>query len=351
MMLNRRTFIRVAAGAAMYSQGTARRRAIDVHAHYFPRPFLNDLAKNGAAPGFDVDFSMPDAPVLVQGTVRTPLDVTYWDLDKRIRRMDAQGVEVHALSLTLPMVHWASPARGAALATMVNDSMIEAHAAFPERFVGCASLPIQAPDLAVKEIDRISEQRAIRGVYLPTSFSDKNLSDPSLFPIYQRCERLNLPVLLHPVTPIGSDRLQPYYLRNLLGNPYDTGVAAAFLIFGGVLDRFPNLNVVLPHAGGTLPFMAGRLQHGHGVRPEVRNTAQRPFAEYLRRFHFDTITHSPEALRFLIELVGTDRVVLGSDYCFDMGDDHPLETIAKLKLSSADQDKILFANARRLFRL
>jgi aminocarboxymuconate-semialdehyde decarboxylase len=229
--------------------------------------------------------------------------------------------------------------------------MIEAHAAFPERFVGCASLPIQAPDLAVKEIDRISEQRAIRGVYLPTSFSDKNLSDPSLFPIYQRCERLNLPVLLHPVTPIGSDRLQAYYLRNLLGNPYDTGVAAAFLIFGGVLDRFPNLNVVLPHAGGTLPFMAGRLQHGQAVRPEVRNTAQRPFGEYLRRFHFDTITHSPEALRFLIELVGTDRVVLGSDYCFDMGDDHPLETIAKLKLSSADQDKILFANARRLFRL
>lgn len=350
-MLSRRAFIRVAAGAVAYSQSTPRRRAIDVHAHFFPHRFLDDLARNGGAPGFEIDFSNRDAPVLVQGAVRTPLDVTYWDLEKRIRRMDDQGVELHALSLTLPMVHWAAPARGAALAKIVNDTMLEAHAVFPERFVGCASLPIQAPDLAVKELERISGQRAIRGVYLPTSFGDKNLSDPSLFPIYQRCEALNLPVLLHPVTPIGADRLQSYYLRNLLGNPYDTGVAAAFLIFGGVLDRFPNLNIVLPHAGGTLPYLVGRLEHGQAVRPEVKNTAQRPVGEYLRRFHFDTITHSPQLLRFLIDLVGADRVVLGSDYCFDMGDDRPLEMISKLKLSSADQDKILFANARRLFRL
>src|SRR5262245_54223308 len=117
--------MRVAAVAAAVHLQTSRRRAIDVHAHYFPRTFLDDLRANGAAPGFDIDFATPDAPVLVQGPVRTTLDATYWDLDKRIRRMDAQGVEVHALSLTLPMVHWAPKTRGAALAKMVNESIIE----------------------------------------------------------------------------------------------------------------------------------------------------------------------------------------------------------------------------------
>lgn len=350
-MLNRRAFIRTAAGAIAYAQMRPRPQAIDVHAHYFPERFLKNLADEGSAPGFEVDFSNPTQPVLVQGPVRTPLDVTYWKLEKRVERMNAQGVQVHALSLTLPMVHWAPPARGAALARIVNDSMIEAHATFPERFVGCAALPIQAPGLAVKELDRISGQSAIRGVYLPTSFGDRNLSDPSLFPIYERCEALNLPVLLHPVTPIGADRLQQYYLRNLLGNPYDTGVAAAFLIFGGVLDRFPRLNFVLPHAGGTLPYVVGRLEHGQAVRPEVKNAATHPAGEYLRRFHFDTITHSPQLLRFLIDFVGSDRVVLGSDYCFDMGDDHPVDTVANLNLKSTDRENILFANAKRLFRM
>src|SRR5262249_34445795 len=120
--MNRRTFIRASLGAILFKQNTARRRAVDVHAHYFPRPFLDDLATNGSAPGFDIDFSNRDTPVLVQGPVRTPLDVTYWDLEKRLRRMDAQGVEVHALSLTLPMVHWAPAERGAVLAKIVNDS-------------------------------------------------------------------------------------------------------------------------------------------------------------------------------------------------------------------------------------
>jgi len=326
-------------------------RAIDVHAHFYPERFLKALAEEGGPPGFQVDFSTPGAPTHGAGSARNPLDVTYWDLEKRIQRMDAQGVTLHLLSLTVPMVHWAPPERAAGLARIVNDAMVEAHTAFPDRFLGCATLPLQDPALALKELERVAALRGMRGVYLPTSLESRELSDPALFPIYARCEALQLPVFLHPVAVIGAERLRSYYLRNLLGNPFDTAVAAANLVFGGVLDRYPRLDVVLPHAGGALPYLSGRLEHGQSVRPEAKNAALKPFGEYLRRFYYDTISHSPELLRFLIGLVGADRVMLGSDYCFDMGYQRPREIVMKLDLPPEDEDKILSGNAARVLRV
>ena len=325
--------------------------AIDVHAHFFPEKFLKSLAEEGGPPDLQVEFSASGVPTLVRGTVRLALDVTYWDLDKRLERMNGQNVTMHALSLTVPMVHWAPPERGAQLAQLVNDAMAEAHTAFPDRFVGCATLPVQDPALALKELERVAGGRAIRGVYLPTNVGGRELSDPALFPVYKRCQALNLPVLLHPVTVIGAERLRSYYLSNLLGNPFDTAVAAASLILGGVLDRYPRLNVVLPHAGGALPYLWGRLQHGQTVSEEVKDAAQRPFGQYLRRFHYDTIVHSPELLRFLVGLVGADRVVLGSDYCFDMGYERPRDVVMKTGLGAADREKIFGGNAGRLLRV
>ena len=340
-------------GARLGGQGGAQRgrSAIDVHAHYFPERFIKSINEEGGPPGVSFDLSKPDAPIFNIGGGRIPIDVTYWDLDKRLQRMNAQGVTLHALSLTTPFVYWATPERGAALARLVNDSMIEAHTAHPDRFVGCATLPLQAPELAVKELDRLAGSRAIRGAYMPTSFGGKELSDPSLFPIYAKCEAMNLPILLHPdqvAAAMGANRLSKFYMANTLGNPYDTGIAVTNLVFGGVMDRFPRLNIVLPHAGGTMPYLAGRLQHGQEVRPETKGLAERPFMEYLRRFHYDTITHSPQLLRFLIDLVGVDRVMLGSDYCFDMGYERPREIIEALKLKPADRDSIYSGNAARL---
>jgi aminocarboxymuconate-semialdehyde decarboxylase len=150
---------------------------------------------------------------------------------------------------------------------------------------------------------------------------------------------------------MGAGRLQNYYLANMLGNPFDTAICAANLVFGGVLDRFPRLTFVLPHAGGAVPYLAGRLQHGQRVRPETRGVAARPFMEYLRRFYYDTITHDVMLLRFLVDLVGVDRVMLGSDYCFDMGYERPREIIDALKLRPADRDSLYGGNAARLLRL
>jgi aminocarboxymuconate-semialdehyde decarboxylase len=250
------------------------------------------------------------------------------------------------------MVHWAPAERGARLARLVNDAMMEAHRAYPDRFVGCATLPLQDPGLALKELERVAASRAIRGVYLPTNVGGRELSDPGFLPIYERCQALGLPVLLHPVAVIGAERLQrAFYLQNLIGNPVDTAIAAAHLVFGGVLDRFPKLNVVLPHAGGAMPYLSGRLQHGQRVRPEHANGARKPFGQYLRRFHYDTISHSPALLRFLVGLVGADRVSIGSDYCFDMGYPRPRDMVGLLGLGPADRARILGGNAARLLRL
>lgn len=334
--------------------GPAAGAAVDVHAHFFPERFVKAINEQGGPPGVSFDLSKPDAPIFVIGGGRIPIDVTYWDIEKRLKRMDAAGVTTHALSLTTPFVYWATPERGAELARLVNDSMIEAHTAYPDRFVGCATLPIQAPELAVKELDRLAGSRAIRGAYLPTSFAGKELSDPSLFPIYAKCEAMNLPILLHPdqaAAAMGATRLQKFYLANMLGNPFDSAIAAFYLVFGGVMDRFPKLNIVLPHAGGAVPYLAGRLQHGQAVRPETQGVAQKPFMEYVRRFYYDTITHSPELLRFLIDLVGVDHVMLGSDYCFDMGTERPREVIDALKLRRADRDKLYSGNAARVLGL
>ena len=331
----------------------SRPRAIDVHAHFYPERFLAAVETWGAPFGARVDRSDPRGPVLVApGTPTRPLEPRFFDLPARLRSMDRQGVEVQALSLTIPMVYWADGAAGHRLARAFNDAASEAHTAHPDRFVGCATLPMQDPPRAAQELERASGLPGIRAVYLGTNVTGRELSDPAFFPIFERCQALKLPVLLHPITVIGAERLQPFYLQNLLGNPFDTAVAAAHLVFGGVLDRLPQLQVCLPHAGGALPYLAGRLQRGQRVRPEAQKAARRPVRTYLRRFSYDTISHDPRALRYLIDTVGADRVMLGSDFCFDMGYERPIQVVTGLRgFRQADQARILRGNAQRLLRL
>ena len=327
--------------------------AIDIHAHYFPERYLDLIERAGGAFGASIDGSNVKGPSLVtRGSKTPPLDATYWDLDKRRRAMDRQGVAVHALSLTAPMVYFADGELGQRLAEAVNDSMSEAHRAFPDRFVGCATLPMQDPKRAVAELERAAALPGIKAVYLGTNVNGRELSDAVFAPIFAACEARRLPVMLHPLNVIGAARLGAFYLNNLLGNPFDTAVAAAHLVFGGVLDRHPGLQVCLPHAGGAMPYLVGRLQHGQRVRPENQKVAKRPFSAYLRRFTYDTISHAPESMRYLIDLVGADRVMLGSDYCFDMGPARPREIVdTQLRLSAADRARILSGNARRLLGL
>lgn len=323
---------------------------IDIHAHFVPEEYLRIIEAEGEPYGVRLR-SGANGPMIVLGqAVIGPITAHYYNLDVRLKAMDAQGVKVHALSLNPPMVYWADDALGVRLARLVNDAMAEATRAHPERFVALATLPMQDPEAAVNEVDRAVKQLGCRGIYLGTNVRGKELNDSSFLPVFERINTLGVPIFLHPFNVIGSQRLTSYYLHNLLGNPFDTAVAAANLIFSGLLDRFPKLNICLPHAGGAFPYLIGRLNHGWKVREECRGLKKPPL-NYLRRFTYDTISHAPESLRYLINLVGAGRVMLGSDYCFDMGYERPVKVVTALKLSRNDEEKILGGNAARLLRL
>ena len=322
---------------------------IDIHAHWFPAEWVRLMEQDAGRFGAKLQRTPKGYQVTTQLLTNVFTD-EFVDLDRRLAGMDRTGVDVQLLSLTSPMVYWAPGEFGLALAQVFNDCASAAHRKHPKRLFGAAMLPMQAPELALKELERAAKLPGMRGIYLATNVNGTELDDKSFWPIYAKCEEMRWPVFLHPVDTIGRDRTQRFYLRNLLGNPYDTGVAAAHLIFGGVLDAFPRLEVNLPHAGGTLPGVIGRLDHGARVRPELAHMKQPPSA-YLRRFTYDTIGHDDRVNLNLVRLVGADRVVLGTDYCFDMGLAAPVETVNRLGLTPAERDQILGRNAARLLGL
>ncbi len=325
---------------------------IDVHAHYYPRAFLDLVARHGAAHGVEYRMVEGKGPQFKIGHLMTgPVGPTFIDLDARLAAMDGQGVRTHALSLSQPMVYWAGRELGNTLAATYNDELVRAHERDPGRLIGLAALPMHAPDLAVREVERAAKLPGVRGCYISTRVLDKELSDPELFPVYERIEALGLPLFLHPVFVIGAERLATYYLTNLLGNPFESAIAAAHLIFGGVLDRFPKLDVVLPHAGGAFPWLVGRLNRGWQKRADLKGIQHAPI-EYLRRFHYDTIGYSDDVVAYLVRVVGADRVLMGSDYCFPIAYEQPVQVVTGNSALAEDaRHAILEGNARALLRL
>ncbi len=325
-------------------------RTVDTHAHWYPAEWLKLFKQDGPKEGATLEQSGSRYTIRTE-KITNGFDEEFVDLDLRLAGMDRQGVDVHALSLTAPMVNWASPAFGLALAQAYNDAASAAHLKHPGRFVGLAMLPMQAPELALKELERAAKLPGMRGLYLATNVNGADLDEKRFWDVYAKAEELGWTAFLHPVDTIGRERTTRYYLKNLIGNPYDTGVAAAHLIFGGVLDAFPKLEVNLPHAGGTMPGLIGRWDHGTKVRPELKHMKRLP-SEYLRRFTYDTIGHSDQINLNLVRMVGADRILLGSDYCFDMGLADPIGTVERLhELTEAERDLILGKTAARLLRL
>jgi aminocarboxymuconate-semialdehyde decarboxylase len=207
------------------------------------------------------------------------------------------------------------------------------------------------PDRALDELARASKLPGVRGIYMGTNIDNHDLDDPLFEPIFTRIETLGLPVFLHPLAPIvGGSRLQPFFLNRLVAYPFDTTIAACHLIFGGVMDRHPNLLFVLPHAGGVLPNLIGRLDHGWNAIPAAKHSAQIPSA-YLHRFMYDTIAHSKPMMEFIISQVGVERIMMGSDYCFAVGYDRPVEVVEQLHLSSEQRKMILGGTAAKILKI
>ena len=327
-------------------------RAIDTHAHYYPQSFLDLIAEEGKR--FKADYRMTGEGFYVNSPAGSigPLPTKFIDLKQRLADMDEQGVWMQAISLTTPMVNWADADFSLKLSRAWNDAASEAHKAYPDRLVALMILPMLDPDRAIDELNRASKMPGMRGVYMGTNINNRDLDDPLFEPILAKIEALDLPVFLHPLQTVGGERTKPWYLSNLLGNPFDAAIAGCHLIFGGVLDRHPKLQICLPHGGGALPMLIGRVDHGAQVRAEIKPLhLPQPPSAYLQRFTYDTIVHSKPVMEFLIQEVGAERILLGSDYCFDMGYDRPVEFLEGINLSSAQRKLILGGNAKRLLRV
>jgi aminocarboxymuconate-semialdehyde decarboxylase len=318
--------------------GAMRPVSIDMHTHWAPEAYVKAQVEMGRP--------APANP--------NPLD---FDLDRRRRWMDAHGVEMHVLTLSggAPW-QWATAQQGARLAQIVNDAAIQAHTAFPDRFVAGIAVPVRDPVLALNELNRVAGKPGMRAVHLPNSIEQRDYLFESAFePIFARCEELGYPLLFHPLdgeANFYSKRIVgPPSLTNWLGFTFESATTAAKFITTGTLDRFPKLDIVLPHAGGSFPFIAGRIEHGLYNMGTVQVKLARPFKEYVRRFHYDYLIYYPEALRFMINLVGSDRVVIGTDLFAARDIEFPNSFVEQLSLPAPDLDRILRGNARRLLHL
>jgi aminocarboxymuconate-semialdehyde decarboxylase len=327
-------------------------RTVDIHAHYFPQTYLDVLAEEG--PRFNVEYRAAEEGFYIKTEVRFqgPLPYRIVDLRKRIADMDAQGTAVQAMSLTGPMAHWGDEEVSHKLAHAWNNAASAAHLEYPTRLFGLMTLPMLFPDRAIDELNYASKLPGMRGVYMGTNINHRDLDDPLFEPIFAHIEALDLPVFLHPLQVLGGARTAPFNLSNILSFPFDTAIAACHLIFGGVLDRHPKLRVTLPHGGGVLLMLIGRIDHGAKVRPEIQklNLPQVP-SKYLQRFTFDTIVHSKSVMEFVISEVGAERIMIGSDYCLDMGYDRPVHFLDDVDMTSAQRRLISGENAARLLKL
>lgn len=328
-------------------------RGIDVHAHILTEETMKLLNKE--APGFNLKLTDVDADF---GTMHFGA-VSYkkfprggWDVDKRLADMDKAQYDLQVLSVIPQTVAYdEDPSLALTMSQVQNDQIAALVKKHPDRFVGLGTIPLQSPDAAVTELKRIVGELGLKGVMIGSNVKGRNFDDPALEPVWAAAAELDAFVFIHPTTTAAADRLKDYYLRNFIGNPLDTTIAAASLLYAGVLERYPNIRIYLSHGGGFLPYQQNRFIHGWRERDEPKRSLKVSPEASLNRFLFDTILHGAKPLEFLIGQNGADHVLLGSDYPFDMGQYDGVDLVNSLSIPDADKRQVLVDNARRLLKL
>ena len=320
---------------------------IDVHTHILPRDIPSWKESFGYGGFIKLDHYRPCCAQMVRddGVQFRDIEENCWDPRKRIEEMDATGVGVQVLS-TVPVMfsYWTQPEHGAEISRFLNDHIADIIIEFPRRFVGLGTAPMQDTDLAIREIERC-KQLGLAGVQIGTNVNQLNLGEPQFFEIFAACERLGMAVFVHPWEMAGEKDMQKYWLPWLVGMPAEVSRAICSLIFSGTLERLPNLRIMFAHGGGAFPATIGRIEHGFNVRPDLfTDNADGP-RRYLDRMYFDSLVHDPAALRYLIDLVGGERVMLGSDYPFPLGEPEPGKLIDSLNFDEMDKEMLMHGTA------
>jgi aminocarboxymuconate-semialdehyde decarboxylase len=302
---------------------------IDLHSHVIPRRILDAIAADPRGFAARTEPAGTGRRMVHEQGYVYPLFEEFSDPQAKLAAMDRKGIDVSVISPAPPMFYyWADVDLALKVAGLVNDGVAEMVSQAPARLRGMASLPMQHPDAAVAELERVVREYGFKAVEIGTSIEGAQLAEERFRPVLRRAAELGVFVFAHPYYVGAKAGLECYYLTNLIGNPLDTTTCVANLIFSGALDELPELKILLAHGGGFAPYQIGRLVHGHKVRPEARVRSSSDPKELLRRFYFDSLVFEPQALRYLVDLVGADRIAIGTDAPFDMADNDPAATLA-----------------------
>lgn len=325
---------------------------VDVHTHVVPPRWDDWAAKYGGGkwPRL-VQHDACRATIMTGEQFFRDVDDRSWSPARRIEDMDRLGVDRQVLSPPPVMFcYWAEPKACQAFCRLQNENVASIAARDSDRFAGMATVPLQDTVLAVQELRHARERLGLRAVEIGTCPGGRDFDDPALFPFFEACRDLGVAVFVHPAVPlIGQERLTKYYFPLIVGNPLETALAISKVIFGGVLERLPELRICFAHGGGAFPFTLPRLNHGWSVRAEGPAAIPKEPYQYAKRIWFDSLTHSGANLRFIVQELGADRVMMGSDYPFDMGAPDPVGFLAGAGLDAATREAIEGGNAARFF--
>ncbi|HVA35647.1 MAG TPA: amidohydrolase family protein [Stellaceae bacterium] len=347
-----------ARGAASARRSKAKPRAaarlrqptVDIHCHVFT-PEAAALVKDVVRPQND-SYSFFQSAASKQTDLKQAAAIgpKLTSIEERLKTMDAEGIDIQAIS-TAPIqyYYWADGTLALRTSRLINDNIAHICAANPERFVGLATVPMQVPEYAVRELTRAVKELGLKGVEICPHVEQEELSAERFRPFFAKAEELGAVIFMHPHGFPDGRRLADHFFQNIVGNPLDTTVAIHHLIFGGVLEAHPKLKIVCAHGGGYLPAYAGRIDHAHAARPDARTKITKAPSSYLKKLYFDTIVFTHHQLAYLVDQYGADHILLGTDYPYDMALPDAVQFVQKAPgLSERERGLILGGNAARL---
>ncbi len=326
---------------------------IDIHTHIMPARMPNWVQRFGYGDFIHLEHRNCRACMMKGDTVFREVEENCFDEKIRLQEMDATGVTKQVLS-TIPVLfnYWAKPADGWETSRFLNDHIADTVAKQPERFIGLGTVPLQDTALAIREMERCVKELKMPGIEIGSNVNGENLSEKRLFPFFEAAEQLSCALFVHPWEMMGEQQMQRYWLPWLVGMPAETARAICSMIFGGVFTAFPGLRIAFAHGGGSFPFTLGRIAHGFTVRPDLV-AVDNPVspADYLGHFWTDSLVHEPAALRYLIEVIGKNRICLGSDYPFPLGEHRPGQLIEMMEMEQQLKEHLLYKNALQWLNL
>ena len=323
---------------------------IDVHNHFYPEAYMEELGKGGGYARVERD---------AQGRLLIHYEGDYnivvgphIDIEERLKAMDRCGIEMHVLTLTTPSVEREVPEKGVKLAELANDGFSQVVEKYPERFQAFAALPLQVPEAAAEELERAVKELGLRGGTLMTNVDGKPLDLDEFMPVYEKAVELDVPLFLHPTSPINSKAMEDYRLVPILGFGVDTSLAVLRLVFSGVLKKLPRLKLIASHLGGVYPYLRGRIETGFNAYPECKVNIDEPPSTYLEKIWMDSIIYDEDVLMSTLAYTGAEKIVLGSDHPHQIGDmSNAVGRIEGLDISDEDKERILWKNAAELLKL